>query len=188
MPDYNEVVDTVIEELRVTLNSIDPEAVTNLCRDILQARNIFVVGRGRSGLQMQAFAMRLMHLDLSVQVVGAITATAIGAGDLLIIGSGSGSTEPLAHYAERARSLNAQVTLITTVEDSLISKYADSVVRIAAPTPKSKKAPDSNTSIQPMGSLFEQTLGILLDVLIIQLMSDLAVDASAMFARHANLE
>jgi 6-phospho-3-hexuloisomerase len=39
-----------------------------------------------------------------------------------------------------------------------------------------------------MGSLFEQSLGILLDVLILYLMESENINAGQMFARHANLE
>jgi 6-phospho-3-hexuloisomerase len=39
-----------------------------------------------------------------------------------------------------------------------------------------------------MGTLFEQTLGIFLDSLILYLMEVEQIDASQMFARHANLE
>jgi D-arabinose 5-phosphate isomerase GutQ len=39
-----------------------------------------------------------------------------------------------------------------------------------------------------MGSLFEVTLGLLLDLVIIQLMDELGLDGDQMFTRHANLE
>ena len=186
MPAYPELVTAVTTELTAALLSIDVEAVANLRRDILQARRIFVAGMGRSGLRMQAFAMRLMHLDRPAHVVGAVTTPAIGAGDLLLIGSGSGRTASLVSYAQKASELNAQMTLITIASESPIGKYADSIVRIAAASPKIAAA--GTESIQPMGSLFEQALGLLLDIVIIQLMDDLNVDANAMFSRHANLE
>jgi 6-phospho-3-hexuloisomerase len=186
MPAYPELVTAVTSELTAALRSIDPEAVANLRRDILQTRRIFVAGMGRSGLRMQGFAMRLMHLDRPVHVVGEVTTPAIDAGDLLLIGSASGRTASLVSYAQKASELNAQVTLITIADESPIGKYADSIVRIAAASPKI--ADGSTASIQPMGSLFEQALGMLLDIVIMQLMDDLNMDADAMFSRHANLE
>jgi 6-phospho-3-hexuloisomerase len=189
MADYNELVTEVMNELRAALRSVDPEAVNNLRQDIIDARRVYVAGQGRSGLRMQGFAMRLMHLDLDAHVVGGVTTPAIGPGDLLIIGSGSGRTESLVSYARRARELNAQVALITIAEESPIGKNADTVIRIVASSPKLTGGPDSNNpSVQPLGSLFEQTLGMLLDIIVIQLMDDLSVDQSSMFARHANLE
>jgi 6-phospho-3-hexuloisomerase len=188
MADYNELVTEVMNELRAALRSVDPEAVNNLRQDIIDARRVFVTGQGRSGLRMQGFAMRLMHLDLDAHVVGAVTTPAIGPGDLLVIGSGSGRTESLVSHARRARELNAQVALITIADDSPIGNYADTIIRIAASSPKLKSGPAINPSVQPLGSLFEQTLGMLLDIIVIQLMDDLNVDQNAMFARHANLE
>jgi 6-phospho-3-hexuloisomerase len=186
MPGYSELVYAVTTELTTALQSVNPDAVANLRRDILQTRRIFVIGMGRSGLRMRAFAMRLMHLDRAVHVVGDVTTPAIGAGDLLLIGSASGRTASLVSYAQKANELNAQVTLITIASESPIGKYADSIVQIAASSPKI--ASGGTESIQPMGSLFEQALGMLLDIVIMQLMDDLGIDAEAMFSRHANLE
>jgi 6-phospho-3-hexuloisomerase len=182
---YDALVNTVTAELNAALQSVDANELTNLRRDILQSRRIFVAGKGRSGLRMSGFAMRLMHLDQHVHVVGEVTAPAIGAGDLLIIGSGSGRTPSLVSYARQATHVEAQVTLITVAEESPIADYADSVIRIQATSPKI----DSNDeSLQPLGTLFEQALGVLLDIVVLQLMDDLNMDSDAMFSRHANLE
>jgi D-arabinose 5-phosphate isomerase GutQ len=43
-------------------------------------------------------------------------------------------------------------------------------------------------SSQPMGSLFEQGMFLLLDALIVMLMEKRDVNADEMFDRHANLE
>ena len=188
MADYRLLLAEVLRELGDTLDGIDPEAVAALRRDILQARRIFIAGRGRSGLQMQAFAMRLMHLDLDAHVVGAVTTPAISAGDLLIVGSGSGQTVSLIGQARRASELNARVALITIAERSVVSEYADTILRIRASSPKLADAEADNASAQPPGSLYEQSLCILCDVLIWQLMEELGTDTGLMFARHANLE
>jgi 6-phospho-3-hexuloisomerase len=39
-----------------------------------------------------------------------------------------------------------------------------------------------------MGSLFEQSLLIFLDLIVMRLMEKRAIDSSAMFDKHANLE
>ncbi len=44
------------------------------------------------------------------------------------------------------------------------------------------------TSIQPMGTLFEQSLAIFLDTTILRLMEHTAKSSDGMFTRHANLE
>jgi 6-phospho-3-hexuloisomerase len=136
---------------------------------------------------MRAFAMRLMHLGLQAYVVDEVTTPGIASGDLLLIGSGSGKTASLVQYTRRAKDLGARVGLITADSRSEIATLADLVVEISAPTPKSDRL-STRSSLQPMGSLFEQSLGILLDVLILVVMETEGVDAGQMFARHANLE
>jgi 6-phospho-3-hexuloisomerase len=185
LPTYPDLVNEICAELLTTLKGVSEAELAALRQAILDANRIFVAGKGRSGLFMRAFAMRLMHLGLTVYVVDDVTTPAIGAGDLLVIGSGSGSTASLAQYATRAKSLQARLALITTAGDSPIGAQADYIVFIPAPSPKRESA---GTSIQPMANLFEQTLLLVLDVLTIQLMSDLNLTSEQMFARHANLE
>ncbi len=75
------------------LHSVDSDDLDQLKQMLLDAERIFIVGKGRSGLQMNGFAMRLMHLGLPVHVVGSVTTPNITANDLLLIGSGSGRTD-----------------------------------------------------------------------------------------------
>ena len=182
------MIDSALEELGRALRSVDEGSLARLQEMLRETERIFVAGRGRSGLQMSGFAMRLMHMGLAVHVVGDVTTPGIAAGDLLVIGSGSGYTASLAGYATRARDLGARVALITAAEHSPIGDAADCVVRMDAPTPKLPQNYDISASILPMGSLFELALGLLLDLVILQLMRDLTIDGARMFARHANLE
>ena len=181
------LVPTLLNELQIALSSIDPERVTALRQAILQARHIFVTGKGRSGLCMRGFAMRLMHMGLAVYVVDDPITPAIVAGDLLLIGSGSGRTPSQVGHAARAKALQAQVGLITTAESSPIGDNADVIVRIKAVTPKLPGS-DATGSVQPMGNLFEQSLWLLLDLMTLQLMETLNLTSDQMFTRHANLE
>ena len=47
---------------------------------------------------------------------------------------------------------------------------------------------DAHHATWAMGSLFEQALGLLLDLVILGLMHDYGIDSVRMFARNANLE
>ncbi len=85
-------IDPLLDELRRALRSANPDDLDQARRLVLSARRIFVAGKGRSGLQMEAFAMRLMHLGLSTHVVGDVTTPGIAPDDVLVIGSGSGRT------------------------------------------------------------------------------------------------
>ena len=187
MNDYPSLVNLILAEVSAALTSVDQDDVPALEQLIQQARRIFVAGTGRSGLCVRAFAMRLMHLGLSAYIVGNVTTPGITDSDLLLIGSGSGRTASLVQYATRAKALKVTVALITTSRQSPLGELADHIIEIHAPTPKSSVVARS-FSIQPLGTLFEQTLGLLLDVISLQVMNELNVSAEQMFARHANLE
>jgi 6-phospho-3-hexuloisomerase len=176
-----------LRELDRTLTAISPQEADRLLAAVMDAPRIFVAGVGRSGLGAKAFAMRLMHMGRQVFVAGEIVTPGIGAGDLLVIGSGSGQTATLCAMAERAKGAGARVGLVTIFPNSPIGRIADVVVRIPAPTPKSSSA-GQVASIQPMGSLFEQSLLLFFDLLVLQLMRRTSIDSDAMFKRHANLE
>ena len=167
--------------------AIAPEEAERLVDLVLDARRVFIAGAGRSGFAVKAFAMRLMHLGFTAFVVGETATPSATAEDVVVIGSGSGETASLVAIAEKAKAIGVRIALVTIVPDSSIGRLADARVRIEAPTPKAQRR-GRTASIQPMGTLFEQTMSILLDSVILRLTERMGVDADAMFARHANLE
>lgn len=187
---FDEIRRTVLDEMRRTLNRISCEEVEALVREITEARRVFVSGAGRTGLVMRGFAMRLAQLGLHVHVVSETTTPAVGSEDLLLIGSGSGVTERLVHYAGEAGKAGARVAVATADAGSPAAGLADVVVVIPAPTPKSSKetGAQGHQSHQPMGTLFEQSLGVMFDASVMLLMARLDETGRSMFARHANLE
>jgi 6-phospho-3-hexuloisomerase len=186
---FGDLAAALVEELGEALRSVDPGDVAELRGAILRAERVFVAGKGRSGLQMRGFGMRLMHLGLRVHVLGDVTTPAIAEGDLLLIGSGSGRTKSLVVHAERAKELGTRVALITAARSSPITARADHVVHVAVRGERTPGfAPTCPPPTQPMGSLFEQTLGAVLDIVVLQLIDEMGVGVEEMFARHANLE
>ena len=89
--------------------------------------------------------------------------------------------------AEKAIAIGATLALVSIFPASSIGRLADVAVRIPAPTPK-VRGESEWTSIQPMGTLFEQSLFIFLDVVILTLMGKKTKDSAIMFRRHANIE
>ena len=180
-------VSAVIDELTKCLGSIDEGAAEKALSMIDSAERVFCAGAGRSGLGIRAFAMRLMHMGKTAYVVGETTTPGIRKNDLLVIGSGSGRTASLVAAAEKAKKLGVKVLLFTIDPDSPIGKIADVSVKFPAPSEKAQGG-DIAVSIQPMGSLFEQSLLLLLDCLIVNLMARHDQTSGAMFTNHANLE
>jgi 6-phospho-3-hexuloisomerase len=177
------MLEQILSEVTACVREVSAESLTQAEMLLETAPRIFVAGAGRSGLCMRAFAMRLMHLGKTVYVVGETITPSIAAADLLILGSGSGRTTGLLATAEKARNQGAQIMLFTTDATSPLAELADHRIVIPAPSLR-----ETGGSLQPMGSLFEQSLLILCDSLIFKLMQRSGVDAAQMLQRHANLE
>lgn len=184
----NSLVEQILAEVVNCARQVSTDSLIRAGTLIESSPRIFVAGAGRSGLCMRALGMRLMHLGKTVYVVGETTTPSIGASDLLILGSGSGRTASLLAMAEKAQRVGAQVLLFTTDEESPLTVLSNFRVVIPAPSLKSAEGEHGPVSIQPMGTLFEQSMLILCDSLIVGLMQRTGVSASQMFERHANLE
>ena len=184
---FNDYYPAVLKEIEETLGEIDETIISNFALQILDAPRIFIAGVGRTGLVMRCFAMRLMHLGIEVQILGDITTTAVSKNDLLLIGSGSGETDSLLSLAKKANNIGVHILLISIDPDSSIGKLAQECLKIPAPSPKLTHKQEM-TSIQPMGSLFEQSLLLTLDCLAGLLMHKKGMDSESLFLYHANLE
>ncbi len=184
---HDELITAILSDIGRTLRAVDSAQVEALLADLLAADRIFIAGKGRSGLQMKAFAMRLMHLGLTVHVVDEVTTPAILPGDLLLIGSSSGRTGTLLRYVDALPATGAGLALITGNLASPLAVAATTFLYIPASNFKAGAA-GGEQSVLVMGSLFEHSLGFLCDFLIIRLKAALQVAESAMRARHANLE
>jgi 6-phospho-3-hexuloisomerase len=187
MPETSKLIDRVLLDLANTLKGIDPQQIDDLQSAILRAKRIFLAGKGRTGLQIKAFAMRLMHLGLNVHVVDDVTTPGITPDDLLIIGSGSGRTPSLLRYAEICQKQQIPLAVLTGNPASSLAAQAQTVLHIPASNPK-LEGYDPTTSTLAMGSLFEHTLGLICDILIVHLMTTMHQTEEEMFSRHANLE
>jgi 6-phospho-3-hexuloisomerase len=177
----------IISELEDVLKRIDPVEVGRLVDAIIHTRHLFIDGRGRSGQMMRAFAIRLTHLDIHCHVVGESTTPSLQTGDLLLVGSGSGETVTPLLTVKTAKKAGGKVAVLTSRRKSAMAQIADLVVVVPAPVRESSDVEPVQT-IQPMGSLFEQSLLILLDSIVIILKERLNFDEKTMMARHSNLE
>lgn len=187
MKNIRTIEKSIVQELGQTLGNLADAQAEALVDAILAAKRIFVAGAGRSGLMVKAFAMRLMHSGFETHVVGDVTTPSLLAADFLLIASGSGSTGSLVGMAQKAQKIGAKIGLVTIDPQAPIAKLATVVLTIPAPSPKVARE-TGFTSIQPMGSLFEQSLLLTLDAIIVMLMERCGKTSDIMFTRHANLE
>ncbi len=180
-------ISQICDELSETVGHVCNDSAEKLADAIIDAETVFVAGAGRSGLAMKNFAMRLMHLGFDTHVVGETVTPSITEKDVLLIGSGSGSTSSLVTSANKADAIGVTICLITIDENSPIGKLAEVVLPISAPSPKIDRDVGFR-SVQPLGSLFEQSLLLTLEAIILLLMERTGKTPESMFTRHANLE
>lgn len=178
----------ILQELLHNATYIEDAQLDAFTQAILQAKHIFTAGAGRSGVAMRGFTNRLLHLGLSVSMVGEISSPHSQPDDLLIIGSGSGTTESLVALANKAKKTGVKIALVTMDEESTIGKLADVVVVLPGVSPKLQHKGFDITSIQPMGSAFEQMSFITYDGVILELMEKMKETGETMFPRHCDFE
>lgn len=175
----------VVDEVQRVSARIEPEAWTRAGALLLRARTVFTVGTGRSGLALNMAAMRFMHLGLPTHVVGEVTAPAIGAGDVLVAASGSGTTGRVVRAAETARAQEADVIALTTAAGSPLAEIATETLVVPA---ADKQDFDGSASVQYAGSLFEQSVLLISDALFHTLWKSGDSQARDLWRLHANLE
>ncbi len=194
----------VQEMMRLMASRIDAiashlsdEEVSRFIKELLEAKRIYVMGAGRSGLVAKAFAMRLMHLGMISYVVGETITPALQKGDVIVVLSGSGKTRTIAEIVQTAKEIEGRICLITSNPDSVIGKLADSCVVIEN---YRDKVPDESVefdirqmlgehrSFAPLGTLFETAAMTFCDAVISRLMEITSTDEAELKGRHANIE
>lgn len=190
-----EILDYVHRAVELISDS-DKEAMISV---LLEARRdgkrIFVVGAGRSGLIAKAFAMRLLHMDFDIYVVGETIMPSIRRGDVLLAVSGSGRTRTVVAVAEASKNVGAKVVALTTYPDSPLARVADVVVKIPGRTKLAieedyliRQVRGHHEPLAPLGTLFEITALLFLEGIVAELMHKLGITEEEMKERHANVE
>jgi 6-phospho-3-hexuloisomerase len=186
----SETLRKILFDVGVVVGGISDDEVLDLVERIVKARSVFVGGVGRSGLMARAFAMRLMHVGKTTHVVFDPTTPPILTEDLLVLCSGSGRTSSMIAIAERAQAAGAPLALVTSAIISPLGSLADT--RVLLPphieSPKPGEIISEPEIMQPVRTLFEQSLLLFLDALVLLLMGRLGVTAEEMEARHTDLE
>lgn len=176
----------IIKELTSTFENIEESQVDILINELLKAKRVFFVGVGRVLLSLEAIAKRLAHIGVDTVIVGEITEPAITDEDLLIVGSGSGESLFPLMIAKKAKSYNAKVLHIGSNPNSSMKEFSDHFVRIPVQTKLGLEG--EVASIQPMTSLFEQSLLLLGDSIALELVRRDGIDMKSLWKFHANLE
>lgn len=190
-----ESMESIADHIKRIANSIDEEEVNRMIDSIQTANKVFVYGAGRSGLAGKAFSMRLMHLGINIYVVGDVITPGIEKQDVLIVLSGSGETTLPVNAAKIAKEAGAKIIAITTYPNSSLGKLADLTVEIEGRT-KLKGEKDfflrqikgEHYTLAPLGTLFEVSVLIFLDALIVEMMARMGKSEDDLRLRHATIE
>jgi 6-phospho-3-hexuloisomerase len=176
----------VLEELNRALSQVSDDTVQTLINEITSAEKVFFVGVGRVMLSLQSICKRLAHIGIDTHYVGEITEPALTDKDLLIVGSGSGSTLfPLA-IAKKAHQIGARVIHIGSNPNSELKSIVSLMVRI--PVQTKYYLEDEIPSEQPMTSLFEQSLLLFGDIVALMIIKQKDLNLKSLWQYHANLE
>ncbi len=189
-------INAILENIENAQNFLDEDSINDFENIIIESKNVFVTGAGRSGLAAKAFAMRLMHLGLSAYVVGETISPAIYEDDCIIAISGSGETNTIVSAVQIAKNRGSKVLAVTSYPDSTLGHLADSYLLVKGRT--KKEIDDENymkrqihgnyTSLTPLGTAFELTTLVFLDAIVSELMEKMHQTESDLKARHTVLE
>ena len=189
-------INAILDNIKNAEEFLDEETIDKFEDIIIESKNIFGTGAGRSGLAAKAFAMRLMHLGLSAYVVGETISPAIYEDDCIIAISGSGETNTIVSAAKIAKNRGSKVLAVTSYPESTLGKLSDAYVFVKGRT--KKEVDDENymkrqihgnyTSLTPLGTAFELTTLVFLDAIVSELMEKMQQTESDLKARHTVLE
>jgi len=179
-----EAMGRIQDEIAGVLGVADVDGAGDFVDAIIAAKRIYVTGEGRSGIVSRTFAMRLVHLGFTAYVCGDTVTPAIGAEDLCIACSATGETPITCHRALVSHEVGSTVAAIVATPESTLASEAD--IRVTLPSPT--KSCCRNKSAQFGSTLFEQSLLIFLDAVVLLLIKRQETSHACMSAKHANLE
>jgi len=185
----------VADHIKKVASGLDTGSVKDLVDKIINAKKIFLMGAGRSGLAAKAFAMRLMHLGFNVYVVGETTTPAVQPEDLVIAVSGSGETPSIANLGVIAKKIGSTLATITSNKDSNLGKISDVVVVVPGRTKDDVNHEDYQErrmigyhQLAPLGTVFEISALVFLDAVISELMVKTGASEAELKKRHTVFE
>lgn len=195
MEEIGKAMDVITDHIKDVPKELREEEVDKFVKTLLNSERVFIAGAGRSGLIAKAFAMRLMHLDAQVHVIGETITPRLKEDDLFLGVSGSGETVRVVSAAENAKELGAELVVITSYPDSTLGELADLAVkvpgRVETADRKSyteRQITGEYESLTPLGTLFEVSTLTFLDGVIASLMKELGKREEDLSEQHASVE
>ncbi|MFH0773383.1 MAG: SIS domain-containing protein [bacterium] len=124
-----------LTEINKVMRKIDTHGVDTFVSEIKQAKRVFVIGVGRSGLVAKNLAMRLTRIHKQTYVIYETVNPKMRKGDLLIAISGSGETTDIIDSVKISRMMGTKVLGLTADMQSPLAKLAHYCINIPAKIP-----------------------------------------------------
>lgn len=183
---FTKLKTTILEELRDVFDRISQEELTAFVKTLSSAKRVFTIGAGREGLATKAFAMRLAHLGKESHWIWDDTTPAIEKGDVCLVVCGPAHLDSVCNAAMKAHDAGAILVLVTASEEGSLHAAADVLLRV--PASAYKAVGELVPSVQPMGTLFEQALFLLYDMIVLLMCDEMKMAPAEMSKRHRNVE
>lgn len=178
------LLNKIMSEINTVISQVSDAELDQAEDLITKDKRIFILGAGRSGLMAKGFAMRLMHIGYTVFVIGETITPSIAEGDILVSVSGSGSTKSVLEPTVNAKKIGVRVIGVTSNKDSQLATVADETIVV----PGATKNDDSVKSIQLLSTLFDQSVHITLDALVLKISLRDNISNEQAKTTHSNLE
>ena len=161
----------------------------NLVFDGLQnKRRFFLLASGRSGMILQCFATRLVHLGAEVHMITNLASIpAMRRKDILIVLSGSGTTKIvvslLETYVNTVKPFG--IVAITSHPDTVIGHIGDIAIKLKGRTKRDEAKNREEAALTPEGTMFEAAAFVYLDAIIAELAVKLGKSNKDMLEKHS---
>jgi len=188
--DYKSLVDSVLKENKEVLDSVSNDSLEALIDELLCADNVVCFGAGRMGLSLRSFSMRLNHLGIKSGFIGDTYLCPVTKGSIFLAVSGSGRTSSVLNYASIAKSKGARVVSIVGDYNSSLANLSDfSVVFKSCNGGLHSLDSDKKVkTIQPMSTLNEQAMLLLLDIIALMIIQRQNIKPEDFVSKHFNIE
>ncbi|MFW9771643.1 MAG: SIS domain-containing protein [Candidatus Thorarchaeota archaeon] len=156
---------------------------------LINKRKLFLLASGRSAFILQCFATRLVHLGADVYMVTNLASIpALTKNDLLIILSGSGTTEIvvslLKNYVNNVKPHG--IISITSHPESIVGRISDVTIKLKGRTKRDKVDRHDDTALlTPEGTNFEIAAFVYLDSIIAELAIKMGKTNEDLLKKHS---
>lgn len=176
---YTESLEYILSSVDISLESVTDLDLKNASNTIIDAKQIFVYGAGRSGLVGRTFAMRLMQIGFTAFFIGETITPAVNKNDCAIFISKTGETQTAIQAAKIIdERVGADIVLVTASPESTLAGFADEIIHLDIIKTKKDK------TLAPLGTVFENSAMIFLDAFIAELMDKIGESEEGMRTRH----